>query len=552
MLVAPTSNIQNLFLCINRLIFMEINGEESNAVFLTGSYEIDYPAIRYPNLSDAHFNQFMINRAERSAKHPIKTTVFLIDKKKIYPDFLEYFDGLYFSPFFNPKAKYIVVDEDLSANLAQEMKSFSMINVIFLQPSSGEIRVVPPFKDKKFSSNISELEYAGKCNNMRPRVLQSSAEFFEREDREFWKGWNLNICYRDNCNNCGYNNEYKILDIIFDTLQMKRKYLPWNQYFNICEITFGRLLRTDQPNVEYTFPYLDDAMWWFIPRPELKLIEWFPFRIFSLLLWGLSISCLLIITIVWLLVKNTFGGSISLIDNLKIMKIFSILFLEQSTNWISRSTSETQLKLLCIFLAFMLNAIYKGKLLYVLLGKEWVNHNFTIEQFFHQIVPVGYSITDISPKAFTGFSLIPRKCNTSFECLKRAAFKKEFPVIAFGNDERDARPYLFDESGRYLLKKLTPAFSKSKSVAMVIPGHPFFHIFNKYIFYLLEHGFVEYITRSNVELSTELILENEVLGLEHIEAPALLWILGITLAIFAFVVEYFNLSLSKILGRKTK
>ncbi|KAL3275603.1 hypothetical protein HHI36_020356 [Cryptolaemus montrouzieri] len=550
MLLVPRPNLQSLLLCINKLIFWEINENYTNTVYVAGSYHIDFPVIRYTNLTYDYVEALFTNAVQTAADHPFKPTIFLIDSERIYPDLEDFFSILNLSPFFNSIARYIIIDENPSVTMAQVMKSAKMTNVIFVQPSSGKIRTMTPFRNKQFFFDITSLEDSGTCDNLTARVQQTSRDLFNIEDKEFWKGWKLKFCYREICKDCNRGNEYKIFEIILATLQMEREYLPIKNFDETCAIMYGHLMRNHQQmGFQYTIPYMYDAMWWFIPQPELHVTEWFPFKIFSFLLWGLYITSIFFITAVWLLIKLIREKHISLIDSLKVFKISSILFLEQNTNWITVPLSEAELKIICIFLAFMLNAIYKGKLLYVLLRKEYVPHNYTVNEMHKQNLTVGYSITDMSQRSFIMYNGIQRKCNSSFECLSRAAFKKEFPVIAFGRDEKDARPFLFDENGRYLLRKLTPAFSISNDVAVVIPGHPFFHIFNKYILYLLDHGFVEYITRSSVELSTELTLENEILRLEHVKAPGLILVIGVTLSIVAFVFEYFKWSSSKMANK---
>ncbi|KAK9884178.1 hypothetical protein WA026_005133 [Henosepilachna vigintioctopunctata] len=510
---------------------MEIGGDNLSTVFITGTYEVDYPSLRANNIEFIHDLNFNIRL---DYKHSFR--VLLINHNEMNPDPLTYLGKLRNIWFLNITAEYIFISQNISLDLIEATEFFGLKHVIFLQPYSELISRLNEKQNLEIIGNFTD--------NL--QTLNTSNYLIEYTYSSYWKNSNITICYRLNCENCLDGPEYKLFEIIFSFLNIKRKYsLLTQQNSTLCDVIYGRVISANYQNYhQYTVPYLDDHTWWFVPLTDPKNNGWFFFKIFSVMLWTLVLLSTAAISLLWLVIHISTSRKCGFTNVFqKTINIFS-LAIEQSINLNTAKTSETILSTLVIFLTFMMNTVYKIKLLQVLIGKEY---DYSINSLYDMIdrgMILGYPSSDFSPKAMQQMKTKTRACVNSFECLKRAALHHEFGVLVHGNDEKRYRRYLINENGKYLLRKLTPAFFNSKYVAMLYKGHPFYHVLNRYLTYLIEHGFVKHVNTDS-DINYELELDNEVLNMDHFRILFALWLIMIILSTLVFIKEYLQVELSK-------
>ncbi|KAK9874402.1 hypothetical protein WA026_002749 [Henosepilachna vigintioctopunctata] len=135
-------------------------------------------------------------------------------------------------------------------------------------------------------------------------------------------------------------------------------------------------------------------------------------------------------------------------------------------------------------------------------------------------------------------------CDSSSKCLNRTAFRGDLAVVKPARKVRFAeRIYRNRETGHWLIKQLEPALFTRHIVAFFQRGHPVYPVFNRYLYYLVDAGIAEKIISKydrKVTMDQPILSETNALSYEHILAPLSIWILGLTISAFVFVLECFR------------
>ncbi|KAL3283212.1 hypothetical protein HHI36_006361 [Cryptolaemus montrouzieri] len=131
-------------------------------------------------------------------------------------------------------------------------------------------------------------------------------------------------------------------------------------------------------------------------------------------------------------------------SKLWIYPMMNDVFYEQSKDFKFALLSEYILSYTIVCMIFMMNAIYKGKLLYIMTGREYSSTVSSYEDTLKRSMLIGFP-SDIPQ--FAKYRLSHRnivKCGTSMECLNRTACDKDIAVLLENESSKKMQPLFLD------------------------------------------------------------------------------------------------------------
>ncbi|KAL3283987.1 hypothetical protein HHI36_018157 [Cryptolaemus montrouzieri] len=454
---------------------------------------------------------------------------------------------------FNPRAKFIFIGETFSVNFLSLISSFHILDALFVNSTTLELSTYFPYKSTPLNSSTHiTLERIGLCG-INSTMLEN-INYFPLKIPKYWKHFLLLVAYQAQavfciCHDCERRGIWiETVEIILDHLRMEKRYYQTNklsreEIFEKYNVHFSMSYATSPDYIEFTMTYVQDMSAWFVHIP-LETPRWkYLIFVLSPLTW---ISCILIIvamTTVWILSGFLFIGNYSCWD---ILKAVFDQFLEHSINLPRKSVHQTVLIVLIILLAFFMNTFFKSRFTYLLNG---INYEDPIDSFEkimkNQLIVGSYKsnriLLDTTPEIHEYLDKNFVECDGTPTCLRRVAQDRNFATFKSTMKTRSAGEFLIDKhTGQWLLKQISSSVFFRPIVANFQRGHPFFAIFNEYLFHLVESGIADKIIRKYnkiVEMSQPSSLDTHSLTFDNIVAPMALWTTGIFISLVMFVIE---------------
>ncbi|KAK9881456.1 hypothetical protein WA026_016342 [Henosepilachna vigintioctopunctata] len=439
--------------------------------------------------------------------------------------------------------KIILVGDNIPVRQILSFRKLGYHHLIIVNPEGNSYTKIPLFERTPdnfinyIKPNFSSVKYET-CANITNDDISTIIDF---------NGTRLKLCHRENCSWCRQGMEIKIFRTVFDHLNISIEFLVFNRNNSrLCDIIYGHSVPHGSVSLKFTIPFVYETLSWYVSVKPINRIV-FLFRIVSTENWIMIAITTAILAIVTFLMYHLMLKDSHTEHPTRIHFLSFYIFMEQSRRLTLEIATEWLLAILAIYFGFILNAIYKSRIIHFLTNKEFGNSATSYDDLVYRNEKMAFPEVDIPPGFVDGFSsshLI--FCGNSLKCLKRCAFGGEFAVLAL---DRTARRFWNDlnPQGNRNLKKLTPVFHNLMYVAYMNAGHPFLPVFNEYLQKLIEFGFMkriifEYDAFYNIR---DITSENKPLTMWHMAAPLAILSTGLLLSVFTFFLEksFSNISL---------
>ncbi|KAL3266705.1 hypothetical protein HHI36_010867 [Cryptolaemus montrouzieri] len=531
MLSAPVPFISyNLLQCITNYVLLFANNETYPFVLVKGPYKFDLPTLR---LTKSGYN------TEQLWKYKYNPNIFVIDLDDGDIALNAYLWKLFYSRFnYNPKGKYIVKGRNIKPELAEKIQESYINDVIFISSSTGKIYTYDPHRWKDVRAINTRLRMIGTCQKMSSKDSVKKPDFSKTQP----DGWTVNIWH------CTDNTKTDLLDIMFSYLRINTIKSCINYPFShavyigshMFDVAFGPIGAIDNMRYSSTNPFYYDAVHFFIPRPIPTAAPFDTLNVFSWQIWLIFfISVTSSSFIYFILTAVRFNQMQAMFFVETTIRIIST-FLHQSRKFERSSPSKFILLYVTIFMTFTVNLIYIGKYSYTLTtmskGYKIMKIN-SYEEIIEKETKIGFP-KDLPVDVRQDFWHQEIDCGDTFECLNRTITEKEIIVVAYAKLANVYHRRFIATTGEIPFVRSDPPLSVAPTWVLIPKGHPLSDIFNKYLCYLLEHGFADYNNRKyEIHYRVKFDFFNIKINLEHIRLLIIIWCGGILLSLLIFISE---------------
>lgn len=534
--------IPRIILCLNNI---KIVHEDIKIVHVVNfEHHLDFPVVI------EEIGNFSVKEEDIGPKPDMyiinSTNVFLGDLLSILNDRLS----------FNPKAKFVVLDQRMEDNALYSLYYFFVFNVVFIKETDGNIYTYFPFKKEEYPSNNFNLVKIGNLQKYDVKL------FFEQKIPNTWEESEFISCFIFAppyfiTHDQGISTEMTKLLFLKTKVTLKwhddiyTSNGDWAAHFQriltqgTCDVYMSYLVQ----KLDLLMPQCFDDGFWFIPRPK-KLPKWkYVFRIFSVNVWILWFGIPVVLSLVWTSTLCLQGirpnmeiliGSIALVLR---------LFLEQCVKLILELSSQKIIATNMILFTFIMNVFFKSRFSYLLTFGRIFETN-TIKSFEDimranlqvGIIPIAFSVYSHDPKALEYFKTYHNICRYDGQCLNRTAFKRDMATLIIQKmyvyDKKNL--VLIDENGKDLIWRISPSVITYISGGILKRGHPMFDFLHWRMHLLWDHGFVMKVnTKFEDDTKYDQVnFEFEGLDIEQIELSLGLLVIGL---LFSAVIFYFEL-----------
>ncbi|KAL3271939.1 hypothetical protein HHI36_022409 [Cryptolaemus montrouzieri] len=541
-------NPSALLKCINLITQISTNPNDHIAV-LSDRNGFDFPAFRL---------NYRIELTKKSAFSTEKVNFFILDN--LNETQIEYTINHMFEvsnqSWFNPTAKILFIGTELSPAILKLFAKYYIINVTFLNDTSGFITTTYPYKDKNLQRIDTKMTIIGICNES--LISLQADELFPMKIPRKWDQLFIRVvhptipifaeCFR--CQTQYKGIESEIFSIIFEYLNMSYEVVqlkssrPISLVINFeSDMAFGVLFSFYwHRDLDTTFPYLQEIVTWFVGvAPEIPRWKYI-FTIFhknvyvAVMITVLAISASL--SVKTFLNERRF--SLELFFAICLSPF--ILFLGQTRCFYVKSLHHKIMVWCIIFLSTMMNFFFGTRLSYLLNGRNYEFQIKSSEQIRENNLNIGYSNERF--KQWATQTSIMRDYPEHFyvncsgkhsSCIQRSIIQKDMVLLT---PERPILYSLKNYSVETPLKPLNEYLQVMHLNAFFIKGHPLFPTINRILQYLVESGIIKRISAKYNKL---LQIRNEPLAMrplsfEHMVLPLFIWAVGILLssAIFSY------------------
>ncbi|KAL3282844.1 hypothetical protein HHI36_006005 [Cryptolaemus montrouzieri] len=367
----------------------------------------------------------------------------------------------------------------------------------------------------------------------------------------------------------------------FDVTAMIMEYLKFNAEFVLdsrvysleaseillsgtCDVVLVDLgVSIDGGEVNFIYNVNDDYNRWIVPRAE-RVPKWkYLFEVFSIQLWLIWFSCLLVTCLVlgifdYIFSFNKFATEPSTLKTLISQTVMIFLrkfyrtirmFLEQTVK-IKIYYMHNLLSLaISLFLIFMMNNLYKGRFTYLLLGTNRYPEKI---KTFNDVLDKKMYLVSAHYRLHQLEELFPKIKNYPFflsldskQWISYVAFKKDTAALKSTTETKFVHKNYLDEDGSSLIRSLNSVVTKILKGAVYLRGNPIFSDINKYVNKLRDHGFVDYILSKYEKVDLYVTGKSNkvplIMTCHDLTGPIGLWLIGIFFAIFVFFLEWMKL-----------
>lgn len=235
--------------------------------------------------------------------------------------------------------------------------------------------------------------------------------------------------------------------------------------------------------LEYTIPYLQDILAWFVPSAK-PISRWrYLLTIFSFHIWFSWISIVFVVSSFIVFVEYLSGGQYSKSNFFTSIAISFKWFLEQSTKIKIRNTTSGKILIITtLYLSFMINNLFKSRVTYLLNGLNFEDSIDTYEKIFENELYIGctpymaYEIIGLNEKERNYLDEFYIECYRR-SCINRTAISKDLASLTLSRIVRRIESFFVDpQTGQCLLKELPTPTYITPLVAIFNKGHPYFVI----------------------------------------------------------------------------
>ncbi|KAL3267952.1 hypothetical protein HHI36_007089 [Cryptolaemus montrouzieri] len=469
-----------------------------------------------------------------------------------------YLEEMRFLSWFHPSVKFLFIGRNFSSKMLKFIADYYIINVTFLDISSGIITTTYPYKNNSLHTIDTEMRLIGSCND---NLLSMKADnLFPTKIPKQWKTTYIRTTHSPTpvfagCFFCETRFKgieidiflilIKHLGIFLNVTLARNKTLDMNHVCNyISDITFGlETVINWNRQMDITWPYLQEHVRGFIP-PAPEIPRWkYISTIFHKSVWMALIVTILAISAAWIFVSYTNNEKTSP----KLFFVMSlsafVLFLGQSRKFTSQTFSHEILVLCIIFISTFTNFFFGTRLAYLLNGKYYELQIKNLKQVRENNFYIGYNaeLVKIWLSQTLDMQDYPehfyRDCDGKMlSCIQRATEKRGMVLIG---SEMMIRNWAKMHSSNLSLETFDVDLRTVHICAFFAKGHPVFPLFNRMIQYLLESGIIKKISETyseHLKINKEPLSARR-LNFEHLVFPVFTWIIGILLSVVVFSYE---------------
>ncbi|KAL3285891.1 hypothetical protein HHI36_000411 [Cryptolaemus montrouzieri] len=419
---------------------------------------------------------------------------------------------------------------------------------------SGILKTFFPFYRANLHNLNTTLQEIGKCSKS---SYLDQYDLFPNKIPKKWKNSTIAFC-QSPVEPIGFvNNEKKgigtelhrlILEsmgatadckaIKFDGSKSRSEFMRKILKSNTCDFYASGY---PDDSFDISTPYNIDELYWIVPSPAINKNYNFIFGVFSASVWLIWFTTILCVALFWYFqcyLKNKEDSFLT-----KILLSFKLV-LDQIVKLKFFNTSDFILYMVIIFGTFMINIIYRGRILYVLSGIHYedaivteddiMQHNLQIFLF-----PIQEKWFRDQTKFLDYINKNHHECGSNVQCQDKVAFERNIAVLR----SRIAIDYYnkryFGEDGRLKRIRLPKPSMVYYRLCSFLPGQPIFTQINQYTYYLQQNGIVSKII-SNYSVKVPKQTTNfirKVLAMKHLKWLFLLWLFGLIAACVMFALE---------------
>ncbi|KAK9879669.1 hypothetical protein WA026_006730 [Henosepilachna vigintioctopunctata] len=466
-------------------------------------------------------------------------------------EFQVFINNMSDDPSFNPQARYLFLGSNFTSNLLHVLNDKFISNAVFFDVETGNLFIHFPYKKK--SVNVKDHNFYQSAVCEKNGNLKVEQDLFPPKEPKVWKNSTLSVLYVpsevysicDHCENKGVEMDCHILISTF--FDIKLEFHRNEDLVNFGEdeynVFFGGQLVQDFGL--FTMPYLRDEVTFFVPVSQL-LSRWkYIFSIFPLSVWSLWFATVTLTTATWIMGDFILQQRICLEGLIAVPFIIFHWFLEKSFKIRRKSTFETILIILMLFLSNIMNIYFKSRFTYLLNGLNYEWSIDTFDDIISRKLKIGgtqHGINLINSSVDVANYLQENYMNCrGTQCLQRTAIERDMAALAMVSVARSTSNNFVDNTtGRLLLKRINWPSFHMYVCSFFNRGHPMFPLFNRSLQRLAESGilmkiYFEYVRKNIIQESS--MGDTQKLNFEHIVAPLTMWCIGIITSFVVFFCE---------------
>lgn len=514
MLIVPKNNFFPID-CINEIINSISDDYETSIAsytLLLGSFSIilSFPIMNFDDPSRI-LDDFLItppNRIILDLEHnPVELLI----------------GALYRSKFFNVDATYLLLGKRIPCNLQRILTEYFISKIIYIDYDREELSSV---------------------------CLHNETLKLVKPNQELDKMQSLTFCTYGQYRNSRRAKEEDLFQIIWDkvNITLQKKLLKEKKDEN-CDIFSSRPETLTRNLYDVTVPYIYDKMFWYSSKRFIP-IGFYPLRMYNETLWLSWLVTLLILSLFGCIIENVFYTRSYKTVFAQKLSALCCLFLEQPMSIQILYTAELIIALVSVYAVFNMTAIYKTKLFFYLTQVRYDKTMKSLEHMKKQNVEIWLPMSEISSdllqtiKYNVGEDYEFRDCGTTTRCWN-FMYENRKKLMALLLSDLKTKSLIRRDThgirGRWWRKHLPP-FLSVRVAAFCKKGHPFLPIFNNYLRYMMEYGFSDFMYQASAKALTAKPMK---LTLNHLMAPLIFWLMGISVGALIFFLENFWCFFSK-------
>ncbi|KAL3267953.1 hypothetical protein HHI36_007090 [Cryptolaemus montrouzieri] len=533
--------------CINLITQISTNPADLIGV-ISGRNGFNFPLVRVNHL---------MNLPDASA-FPGRLIEFYVFDNLSDMQIVQYVHQMRYLSWFHPSVKFLFIGRNFSSKMLKYIAKYYVINVTFLDISSGVITTTYPYKSNILHRINTEMNHIGSCND---DLLELTAEnLFPTKIPKKWKNTYIRMTHNPTsvfaecffCETRFKGIEIEIFLILLEYLDILLIVTPTNDssievlnVFNyISDVTFGlETVILWNRQIDITWPYLQEHLRWFI-APAAEIPRWkYISTIFSKIVWISLIVTILTISAAWTFGSYTYNGKFSPKLFFEISLSPFILFLGQSRKFSSKNLYHKILVLCIIFMSTFTNFFFGTRLAYLLNGKNYELKIKNLRQLRENNFYIGYHsrLVKIWASQTLGMQDYPEhfyiNCDGKMlSCIQSSIANRDLALIG---SEMMIRNWAKMYSPNLSLETLNVHLQTAQISAFFTKGHPLFPLFNRMLQYLLESGIIKNISEEyneRLRMNDE-PLSSKSLNFEHLVFPVSILTIGIFFSVIVFSFE---------------
>ncbi|KAK9886846.1 hypothetical protein WA026_018496 [Henosepilachna vigintioctopunctata] len=303
---------------------------------------------------------------------------------------------------YNASAKYIFIVDVLYGTLIDFVASKYLVNTIFITIITRKIFTIAPYEEY----DVEEVQYNNSKHYSKLLIRLGSCDdqtslqqhFFPSKKNRNWMNQTITLVYVsrdlyslcDECKNPGISIEIitsilKHLNIPY--ILLRGFFFNFEKLIERFDFIATALILSPTKMFEYTTPYTDDVVYFYLARPA-QIDRWrYILLVFSPSAWMYFSLSLLAAVSVFMVMKFLNER----IRNIGIIQFIFIIFLGRIKRYRTKVVSLEILVFCMVFLSVMLNYLFCSKLTYLLNGITFEKGVESFEDVAKQGFTIGVS-----------------------------------------------------------------------------------------------------------------------------------------------------------------